>query len=349
MIAPPLAVSSLPAIDDLDDARRIAHAGPRALALRRAGEALGDRLRAARAPVRRIERLPIDRFPITASAALDGALRAPLRWLAVERSALYLEVTVEDALCRVLVDPVEHGAWAHTPWGAWVSERYPRLAAGHGHPIESALRTIDVAPDTIDLVVLTHLRGQELRRLVGTSRGDGVERPRGSAFPAARWLVGDVEWACAHAPHELDKPYLVRDGLTRVDGSRLETFVSDVAIGEACALVRTPGLTDGHATLFVRTAAGVIAWTSHGVAVDCWSPYHASLPGLRDRVRELDAECVPRGDANGRCDALTSMSLERAVVDRRTDEPAFHRIVPQQELVAHPLARPTAAAPALTR
>lgn len=322
------------ALAAFDEARRVVPAGARARALRRAGERLGDRLRASSA-VRRVEVLSLERVPCAVDVAFDGALRAPLRWITLERRMLFVELELGGAVRRVLVDPVEPGAWRDTPWGAWFVEAHPRRAAALAsrvRSIEGALATISVSAATIDLSIVTHLRGQDLRATIGTARGDGVEARRASVTPSARWIVPRTEWEGARDPHEHERPHLVREGLDRVDESRIAWMEGDLALGDSAALVATPGLTDGHATLFVRSASGVLAWSSHGVAPDAWSPYHARLPGLRARVRELGVECVPRGDAAARGDALTSMSLERAVTDARGDAPAFRQILPQQEL-----------------
>jgi hypothetical protein len=337
----------LATLSDFDAAREVVGAGARAHALRRAAERLGDRLRAA-APATRVELLALDRLPATARAAFDGALAAPVRWVTLERRALYLElpgVGAEATPLRVLVDPVAPGAWQRSPWGARFVEKHPRRARalGRGCSIEAALAGIGVTCESIDLVVITHLRGQDLRPLLGTVRGDGLEGPRPGLFPRARWLVTRTEWEDALAPHDHERPHIVQGGLDRLDRTALMIVDRDLAITPAAAWVRTPGVTAGHATLFVHARRGTLAWTSHGTAVDAWSPYHARLPGLRARVRELGVACVPRGDCASRIDALTSMGIERAVADRRADAPVFHRIVPQQELVPGLLLRPLCA------
>jgi hypothetical protein len=327
------------AFPEIAEARRIELAGPRARALRRAGEALGERLRAA-PPVARAVVLPIDRVPCAAHVAFDGAMTAPVRWVTLERRALYLELEIDGRTTRVIVDPVEPGSWARTPWGEWFAESSPRkrkpLARG-ARTIEDALASIGVARASIDLAIATQLRGQDLRRLVGTSRGDGLEPPRPGTF--ARWMIPAKEWDGAHAPHDHEKPYLVRHGLDRLDEGVVERG-GDVALGASAALIGTPGYTAGHATLFVRTERGVAAWTSHGVAVDAWTPYHARVSGLRERVRENGSECVPRGDAASREDAITSMAFERAVIDRVEQAPAFHLVRPREELAPSALASP---------
>jgi hypothetical protein len=332
-------------LSDLDAARQLVGAGARALALRRAAQRVAERLCAAPRALR-LEVLELDRIPIGAHAALDGALAVTMRWLELSRRALYLELprAREARPLRVLVDPVEPGAWQRTPWGARFAERRPRRtrALGRGRSIERALGSIGVPSEAIDIVVVTHLRGQDLRRLVGTVRGDGLEGPHVGLFPRAIWFIPRLEWEDARAPHPHEVPHLVRGGLDRIDTARVVFFDRDVAIASSAALIRTPGLTTGHASLFVRGPEGVLAWTSSGVAVDCWSPYHARIPGLRARARELDAECVPRGDSASRLDALSSMAIERAIADRRADEPAFHQILPQQELVPGLLVRPVA-------
>jgi len=321
------------------EARRALPPGARLRATRRAGERLGDRLREG-AVARRVEVLAVDRVPCRVVDALDGGARTPRTWAWLERRALYLELTIDGTLQRVVVDPVARGSWRRTPWGAWFCEAHPRRAAalGEGRSLGDALASIGVDAATIDLAILTQLRGVDVAALVGTARGDGVAPAGAGALPRARWIVPAGAWSAALDLDEVETPTFVRDAMERVDDARVEQ-VGDRAIGTGAALIETPGWSAGSASLFVRSERGVIGWSSLGVALVAWSPYHARLPGLRERVRELDVESVPRGDAISRLDARLSMSLERAVVDRLADRPALHAMLPREQLVPHPLLR----------
>jgi hypothetical protein len=324
-------------LPDFEEARRTTPIGARTRALCRAGERLGDRLRDKSAVVR-AEVISLERLPCAASAAFDGSLRAPVRFVVLERRMLFLELETKASRLRVLVDPSEPQTWKRTPWGSWFEFEHPRRTeslAPHTHSIEAALRTIGVGMETIDLAILTHLRGQDLRLMLGTSRGDGIEAKRASILPNAQWIIPRLEWEDANDPHELERPFRVRDVMDRVETARVVFADGDLAIGESTALISTPGVTDDHRTLFVRGEKGVFAWSSHGVTPSAWAPYHSSLPGLRAHVRQLSLDCVPRGDSSSRRDAHTSMALERSVVDRDADSPALPQIVPQQTLTRH--------------
>lgn len=295
---------------------------------------MGDRLR-DQSSVTQYEVLALERLPCETHVAFDGALRAPLRFVSLERRMLFLELENAGKRLRVLVDPTTPRAWRRTPWGASFEFRHPRRTqslATHARGLEEALRTIGVGADTIDLAILTHLRWQDLGYLLGTSRGDGVEARRASVLPNARWIVPRVDWENAADAHELDRPFHVRDALARIDTTSIFFAEGDLAIGQAAVLVSTPGITEDHRTLFVRGPTGVFAWSSHGVSPWAWAPYHSSLPGLRARVRERSLDCIPRGDSSSIKDALTSMALERSVVDRDVDSPELPQIIPQQSL-----------------
>lgn len=324
-------------LPEFEEARRITPTGARTRALGRVGERLGDRLRGACAVVR-AEVITLERLPCLASIAFDGALRVPMRFVVLERRMLFLELESQGSRVHVLVDPAEPQTWRHTPWGAWFASEYPRRTqplASHTRSLETALHTVGVTSEEIDLAILTHLRWQDVQLMLGTSRGDGIEAKRASILPNARWIIPRIEWENAADPHDLERPFQVRDALSRADTSAVVFADGDLAIGESVALVSTPGLTDDHRTLFVRGAKGVFAWSSHGVTPSSWAPYHSPLPGLRAHTRERSLDCIPRGDASSRRDALTSMALERAVVDRDVDAPELPQIVPQQGLARH--------------
>lgn len=320
---------------DLDRARAVTPAGARVRELRTAGEALGERLR--QGAIARVEVLALDRIPCRLATALDGASTGTLRaWGELERRMLFVELERGGERVRVVVDPVALGSWQRTPWGAWLAEAHPRRARAAlegARDVASALASVDVDPASIDIAVLTHLRGQDLRALIGTARGDALEEARPSVLPRARWVVSATEWASARVPHDLERAHLVRGSLERVAESRVEPFEHDLVIAGALAIVRTPGLTEGHASALVHDRGGVRVWSGHGVSAECWSPYHSRVAGLRERVRELDVEAVPRGDAFSRGDALTWMAFERAASDRDAAKPALHRIEPSHRLV----------------
>jgi hypothetical protein len=312
-------------LDTFVEARARAGLSARGLGLRRAAEGLGDRLREGPKAVR-IEALALDRRPCTTRAACDGAWKTSARETTLTWRALYLELSIGGAQRRVLVDPVEPGAWRGTPWGG-----RPRRGAGDaGTRIEDALAGLGVSPDTIDLVLLSHLRGQDLRRLVGTARGDGLRGPLPGVFGRARWLVDHAAWAARTRPHDAERAYWSRDGLQGVEA--VEACRADLSLGAGAAWVSSPGWSEGQRTLFVNTAQGVMAWSAHGVSRGCWSPYHARLPGLRARVRSVDAECIPRGDGLCRVSALDGMAMERAATSRCPDAPEMHLVWPQQVL-----------------
>lgn len=327
---------SLPgaSIEEIEAARRLEPSGARARAMVRAGDRLHERLREG-AIARRLEVLAIDRAPCRIATAITGARARG--WAILERRALFLELDLEGQSRRVLVDPVARGSWRRTPWGAWWEERHTWRAARIGardRSIEDALAAISIDPASIDLAILTQLRGVDLRALLGSGRGDGLEAPSASIFPRARWIIARAALEAAADPHDAERPFLVRDGLERIDRSSLTAIDRDAWLGSSTAIIATPGWSAGNASVFVHTARGVLGWSSHGAARGAWSPYHAGIDGLRELVREEDLPCAPRADAISREDALSSMSLERAIVDRDPGAPATHLIEPRERLVA---------------
>ena len=309
----------------LDDARAGEPGAPRHTALRLAAARLGDRLREGPSVVR-AEVLPLGSVlmaPHDACAALRSA--SPL--VRVRRRALLVTVMDGARVLRVLVDPAEPDAWRRTPAGTVIASAHPvaARAADPGPRIEDALARIGVLPEEIDVVVLTHLFAASLDRLVGDGERTG-------ALPSATWLLPAADYASRVAPHPDARAMLSRGGLDGLDASRIVRVARDVEIAPGLALVRTPGLTEGHLTVCFTVHGRVRAFSANATCLDAYAPYESALPGLRERVRTHDAEVITRGDAAWREEQSSSMSVERAIVDRRLDAPWAPDVLPAWEL-----------------
>jgi hypothetical protein len=105
-------------------------------------------------------------------------------------------------------------------------------------------------------------------------------------------------------------------------------------------LLRTPGHTTGNQTLFVNGDDGVFGCSENGTSADNWSPHRSRLPGMRSAARLLDLEVMPNTNTPElAAEQYTSMLLERAIVDRVTDDSGFYQMFPSSE-VTHSLIAP---------
>lgn len=300
----------LPYLRVLSAARALGSGSDRVAALRTAGEAVAEHLRAS-GGVEGLEALDFGTIALEASAALS-AWRAPMRIVPLRRRGWL----VRAGGLRVLVDPATDGAFTATPYGERLVARHPLRARALGlRPLEAALSAVGVAASEIDLVLLTHLRFVALEPLL-------------SALPRARLVVSDREWTLQHAVTAWERPFRERAAPPRTD--RVVRAPADVELAPGLAYVATPGLTDGTASIVACVGKRLRVFSANGLTRDAWTPYESALPGLRETVRLRDAEVVLRGDAASAAQAAESMVLERALSDR---EGPWHTIDGWAELL----------------
>jgi glyoxylase-like metal-dependent hydrolase (beta-lactamase superfamily II) len=155
-------------------------------------------------------------------------------------------VLARDGTRTVLVD---------TGYGGKLSEKEREIyAAEPGEPLLASLAARGVAPEDVDVVVLSHLHfdhaGGGTRRLP-----DGRLVP---TFPRATYVVQRTEWLDATSgAAELQGAYPPENLLPLHEHGRLRLIEGDVEIVAGLHSVTTPGHTAGHMAL---------RWSSSGQA-----------------------------------------------------------------------------------
>ncbi|MBZ0115795.1 MAG: hypothetical protein K8H88_02285, partial [Sandaracinaceae bacterium] len=91
--------------------------------------------------------------------------------------------------------------------------------------------------------------------------------------------------------------------------------------------------------LFVHGEAGVFGCSENGTSADNWSPFESRLPGLQSFARRYDVEVVLNSNTPELgAEQYVSMVLERSIVDRVPDAPAFVQMFPSSEVTPSALA-----------
>ncbi len=114
----------------------------------------------------------------------------------------------------------------------------------------SALATLGVQPEEIDVVVNTHLHadhcGWNTRQLE-----DGRLVP---TFPRARYLIERGEWEAATHPNERTRAtYLAENLLPLEEAGVLELIEGELAVTPEVTIVPTPGHTEDHASVVITS------------------------------------------------------------------------------------------------
>jgi glyoxylase-like metal-dependent hydrolase (beta-lactamase superfamily II) len=332
------------AIHDFDDARRIASPGPKLEEMRRIAERFGEELR-RRPRVAAVRTLPLRTLVYPTKYAFNGACVLPVPFVVLSHRALLVQVSDGARVRNLLFNPTDTEAARATPYFAKMIERVGERATAalskELGALEAQLAEVGLAPEDIDAVAYDHFHTQDLRPVLGTDPNAPVTgEARGPGrFPNALLLAPRREWDDWDHLHPFQKPWFVRDGRRGIDPSRVVLYDADLMIGEGCALLRTPGHTSGNQTLFVHGDQGIFGCSENGTSADNWSPYESSIPGLRSYARLYDAEVVLNANTPEHgAEQYTSMVVERSIVDRVRDRPAFVQMFPSSEVTASRIA-----------
>jgi glyoxylase-like metal-dependent hydrolase (beta-lactamase superfamily II) len=127
------------------------------------------------------------------------------------------------------------------------SPKQRSIYAMEDRTIGTALAEIDVAPETIDLVVLTHLHFDHAG---GATRFDG-EALR-ATFPRARHVVQRRELEDATHVHERNRSsYVADDFVPLLQAGRLDLLDGEVEVAPGVRVLPTPGHTPGHQSVLI--------------------------------------------------------------------------------------------------
>ncbi len=280
-----------------------------------------------------VRTLPLQRFPYPTKYAFGGAARHPSPFVELEHRCLLVQFrrSGERRVMTLLFNPTDLEGAKATPFFAQILAAIPPLL----RPVlirkpmptlETQLNELGLSPADVDYVAFDHFHTQDLR---------GVAR----RFPNARLLAQRAEWIAWEHLHPLQRAWYVDGGRSGVDMSRVELVDGDIHLGDGVVLARTPGHTGGNQTLFFKTASGVWGCAENGTCADAYSPKVSRIGGLRRRAIDFTLETIANSNTpESGADQLTSMTLERAVVDPVRDAPDFVQMFPSSELVHSPLA-----------
>lgn len=330
-------VRALPA---LDEARSHASSGVKLAKVRRAAERLGDALREGPKVVS-VRTIPITDLPYPTGYAFQNAARVPFPYVLMQHRALLVQVRAQGELKNVLFNPADRESARATPFFERFERRFgflERLMPPRFGSVEDSLRALGVAPEDIDVIAWDHFHTVDLRPTLGTTKGDGLRGPLAARFPNAVLLAPRQEWEDWDHLHPMQRSWFIADGKRDVDTSRVVLTDGDLSLGDGCLLLQTPGHTTGNQTLFVHAGDGVFGCSENGTSCDSWSPYESAIPGLRRFVREYDLEVVLNANTPElAAEQYTSMVLERSIVDRVPDAPAFVQMFPSSEVTPSPI------------
>lgn len=325
-------------LHDLDDARCGQVAGTRMREYRRTGRVLGDELREGPKVVS-VRTLPLSTLLYPTAFAFNHSVPLPFPYLQMNHRCLLVQVEAGGELKNILFNPTDYVASEKTPFFAQMIEKLPaaeqtkRILAKQSGQVDEQLERLGLSAADIDLIAFDHFHTQDLRPLLGSDYicADGTTFT--ARFPNAYLLAPRAEWTDWDDLHPMQQSWFIADGKRGVPSDRVVLFDADVKLGEGCLLLRTPGHTTGNQTIFVHGAEGVFGCSENGCSADSWTPYESRIPGLRRMARKYDLEVILNSNTPElAAEQYNSMILERSVVDRAVENPAFVQMFPSSEI-----------------
>jgi glyoxylase-like metal-dependent hydrolase (beta-lactamase superfamily II) len=325
-------------IAQLDDARATSTPGPRIEAMRSAGRALGDELRTA-PKVRGVLTMNASTLPYPTRFAFNGVVPLPWPMITMVHRTLLVQVDTEEGTKNVLFNPTDTDAARATPFFAKLAERVNRVApfaerflAKKYPSLEEQLAGVGLRPDDIDVIAYDHFHTQDLRGVMGAGGARG-------RFPNAMLLAPEREWNDWDGLHPLQRAWFIPEGKHGIDPERVVLTSSDIALGESCLLLQTPGHTTGNQTLFVHADEGVFGCCENATSCDSYSPTVSPIPGLKRYAEYYEVEVVLNANTPELAgEQYASMVLEKSVVNRVADRPEFVQMFPSSETIYSALA-----------
>ena len=180
----------------------------------------------------------------------------------------------------------------------WDDGARDRLALNGGGQIVSELAALSLAPEDIDVVVLSHLHfdhaGGAVRR-----GADGALEP---TFPRARHVVQAAEWREAQSPHERHRAsYRPEDFLPLQAAGILDVVEGTTTVAPGITVAHVPGHCPGLQVVTVESAGETLVFPSDLV------PTRAHLRPTWHMGFDLDARAT--------VDAKTSLLAQVAAGD----------------------------------
>jgi hypothetical protein len=324
-------------IHDLDGPRAEGTSSARLKAVRAAAERLGDAMRSG-PRVLAVRTFPLTTLLYPTKYAFSGAALTPAPYVYMIHRCLFVQVMAEGEVKNILFNPSDYIASRATPFFKALIDRYGefvsyKLMAKSFGQAEEHLAKLGISPSEIDVIAFDHFHTQDLRPLLGTRSGMAAR------FPNAYLLAPRREWADWDDVHPFQAAWFIADGKKDVPEQRVVLTDDDLALGDGCLLLRTPGHTSGNQTLFVHAEQGVFGCSENGTAADNWSPGASRIAGIRGFARHQMLEVVLNANTPEMgVEQYTSMMLERSLVDRVAAAPSFVQMFPSSEVTASFLA-----------
>jgi hypothetical protein len=314
----------------------------------------GDRLDAIRDAARQFrQRFAIDENRVRAVKTVDlasagypvefafhGAAKSLNPFINILNRLVMVQFEDFEGNLKTLVwEPTIAEGAAEAPFYDQLLKRYGeflsyKVFASFYNTVEEAIARCGITPADVDYVSFDHLHVQDVRFVLGTTEPmEGESEPRPPLFPNAKLITQRREWDTFASIHPMQWAWYVGDGVKDVPADKVVLIDGDVELGRGCALVWTPGHTDGNHSLCINTLDGVWVSSENGVCADNWHPELSKIPGVRRTAAYFGREVILNSNTlEDSIDQYDSMIKEKALADPHPRDSRFANVFPSSEM-----------------
>jgi hypothetical protein len=247
----------------------------------------------------------------------------------------------EGRLRTLVYEPTVTEGPAEAPFYEQMIARYGeflsyKVLAQIYNTVEGALAKAGLEPADVDFISFDHLHVQDVRFVLGTTEpGRDGKGPIEPLFPNAKLITQRREWDTLRSIHPMQWAWYVEQGIDGVPAENVILIDGDVELGRGCALIWTPGHTDGNHSLTINTPDGVWVSSENGVCADNWHPHLSKIPGVRKAAEFFGREVILNSNTlEDSIDQYDSMIKEKALADLNPRDSRFANVFPSSEMAA---------------
>jgi hypothetical protein len=262
---------------EFDEANATWPRGDRPAAIREAAETFRDRFATPENRVRAWHTIDIASAPYPLKYAFGGTAYGPNPYInIINRLQIVQFEDFEGRLRTLAYEPTVTEGPQEAPFYEQMMNRFKvpdwvayNVVAKIWNEPDQALAKTGLRPEDVDFVSFDHLHVQDVRFILGTTEPmAGESAPRPPLFPNAKLIAQRKEWDTFASLHPMQWAWYVEAGIKDVPLENVVLVDGDVELGKGCALVWTPGHTDGNHSLCVNTPDGVWVSSENGVCAD---------------------------------------------------------------------------------
>ncbi len=323
-------------IHHFDQVRESASPQARMAAVVRASRQFRDDFLDQNQQVRFYRSINLIRAPYPTRYGLYNAAKVTTPYMHIMNRLFILQFDTPEGVKTLLFSPSDIEGNRETPFFKRMTNQLGPLSpylSGFLAPVYndvlSALKSAGIRPEQVDYISYDHLHTQDIRRWMGTATQPAL-------FPNAKLLVMKQEWLSTLSLLPPQKDWYCPHGIEGVPLDKVILLDKSITLGNAIALVHTPGHTEGNHSLVAHTPEGLLVTSENGVSADSYAPLHSRIPGVRAYARDTGMEVILNGNTQeGGLDQYLSMVMEKTIAGKSARHPEFYNFVPSSELTAY--------------